>query len=869
MGFFDLGPVNIERGDEKEHKPRRHDCQSCGLFLECRTPKTTYTGQGKKGILILGGAVTSYEDRNENQSHGTTYNFLKKELEKQGIDIKRDCFYTHAVKCYSKGDRESKDFSNPTKSACSLMLHRELEELQPAIIIVTNQLAWDVLLYERKTGRASYASHYDWAGLTIPDQELMMWVCPIFDPEWVMDCDSERTPNKYRPLWDNHLEQIINLVGQKVPKFEIESRLQLAYTEEEAVVLVNKAMEWKEFAFDYETTGLKPHREGHDILAMSISNGDVAYGFLMYESSQFRSLICRLLQNPAVKIAHNGSFERSWSSIILNTAPCNLAHDPMVLWHCLHNTKPTGLKFLTYAFYGVLGYDSSIDQYIKASREEEAQYGANSFNNMRNAPWRPMIKYCTMDSLFTAWLRFDLLPRLHPRYQLPGYLFFMDAMEELDIASQNGMRLDLSVITQRKPELERRASELYTQIMNADLITKNWDKDRAFNPKSDAHVRHLLYNSLGMTPTAFTEGDNPLPSVDEDTLLTFSNRFPFLLDLLEYRGINKVLSTYLGQFLVENCDGIVHSFFHLHKVKTFRPSTSSVNLANQPKRDKETKKLIRTAIVPKRGHRLVEYDFKGAEVAIAAHVTGDRNLIKYVSDLSTDMHRDLACGLFFIKPEQVNKALRGNAVKGPWTFAQFYGSWHKQCARGVWDEIDIPNSEEIYGFNVVSHLKENGIMSYSDWEAHCEAQERVLWDEFFPDYKKWRERTYKSFVKNGYVNYENGFRYEGPATKNEVLNAPVQGFSFHTLMWAMRQSGKEFRKLELNSEFICQIYDAMVLDIDPAEEGIVDKIIWEFATQKVREHWDISVPLMVEKERSEIDGNWSAMTGCGYLGGYL
>ena len=180
--------------------------------------------------------------------------------------------------------------------------------------------------------------------------------------------------------------------------------------------------------------------------------------------------------------------------------------------------------------------------------------------------------------------------------------------------------------------------------------------------------------------------------------------------------------------------------------------------------------------------------------------------------------------------------------------------------------MNIKDPIKVYGIDVLAHLKTHGIKNYADWEEHVKEQERILWEERFPQYQEWRERTFDFFCKKGYIVYPNGFRYYGPATKNEVLNAPVQGPSFHCQLWCFTEVTKELENRKMNSCLIGQVHDSIIASVDPMEEDWVDRLIYDFGTQKVREHYSwIKVPLMIEKGMTEVDEPWSTKKDAGYL----
>lgn len=1012
FGFFNIEelPTATFEGINTKPDKRLVSCKNCKQYLECKSPQLSYIGEGGKKILIITGSVTRIEDNSENKEHSANYAFLKRHLKKCGIELETDCWYTHAIKCYFKSKTTS-----TMVSACHNKLIQEIRLLKPEHIVVLDYIAWEVLLDDRLGGRAAYSSFYNWCGEVIPDQCLGTYIHPIFDPSLVRE-EAERQVNKFLFSWYESMNNILTTLP--FPVINADDKIKITEDKKQALQWLEQINQWRSFAFDYETTGIKPYAEGHAITHASFSNGVISYSFPVFTDKEFQDALCKVLQNDSVKIAHNLTFERMWSEVILGTEVNRFIHDTMIMQHCVHNKKPTGLKFLTYAKYGYLGYDSEIDEYIGADTEDVKLYGANAFNRMKLAPSKKVMQYCAMDSLFTYWLYEDLgaiLKEKKDRYH--AYRFFIDAEHALCQATMNGMRVDVEEMAIQKKKLQDLLLPLYDEIMNHDLVLKKWDGGYRFNPKSDHDVRRVLYGLLKFEVIKRTDKNEP--SVDEEALEFYKDRCDLIPPLLEYRRWYKALNTYIKQYETEQTNSELHAFFGLGRVATFRGSCiaegslvyvaignieakipieevcvgdlvycfneygdlyvrkvlkvfnngkkevirihysygstahyldltsdhlvnigwtgtdkgiyakaidlpfynsvkisgllgnskdcgyikfnyermeflciektvydleveefhnyivneicvhncNSPNLQNVPVRDKEVRDVIRCLLKPKKGHKLIEYDYKANEVGGAASISGDPNLIKYVTDTSSDMHLDASVDLYMIDKDKVNKALR-NVTKGPFIFATFYGSYWKQTAKGVWDGINIKNPEKVYGFDVVKHLRSKGIKTYEHWEEHVKEQEYILWHERFPVYQNWREDTFDFFCKYGYVDYVNGFRYYGPATKNELLNAPIQGPSFHCQLWCFTEVTKELLRRKMESCLICQVHDSIVASVLPGEEDWVDRLIYEYGTRLVKEHYTwIKVPLMIEKAATEVDEPWSMKKDKGYLKG--
>jgi DNA polymerase I-like protein with 3'-5' exonuclease and polymerase domains len=169
-------------------------------------------------------------------------------------------------------------------------------------------------------------------------------------------------------------------------------RLEVIYDQEQTI------------AFDYETTGLKPQAEGHDIVYCGIApvvGGGNPFAFPLYSGNEVRRALARILRNRRVrKICHNMKFELLWSKEVLGVWPQGMLWDTMLAAHILDNRPGvTGLKFQTYVNFGVVGYDAEIDPYLRSSDKN-----ANSFNQIRGAPANKALRYCALDAYYTMQL---------------------------------------------------------------------------------------------------------------------------------------------------------------------------------------------------------------------------------------------------------------------------------------------------------------------------------------------------------------------------------------------------------------------------------------------------------------------------------
>ena len=861
MSFFDLLSTEpIVRGDEKITtqitKQTEFTCEDCKLYEGCRSPKLRYTGEGGRGILIVGEQPSRAEDGDGSYGSGKEYIFLKNALESVGVDIRKDCYYTTAINCAPTKTRL------PTYlevSACRKRLLSLIKKLRVSSVILVGETACDSLIAPRLSGRISGTPMYQFMGEHIPDQEYKVWLSPVWSVRSLVERKKYDDGNESKPrwerdsayflMWKTHLEEACNLSSF----VEAEYRDQCITTEDEATAIkwIESALDWDKMSFDYETTGRKPHREGHKIWSVSICDGFASYAFPFFNSKEFLASWKKLMLSSVKKIGQNIAYEIMWTHALLGYYPKNWFWDTMLGQHCLSNQKPTGLKFMVYTEFGHPGYDDDVDAYLKATTAEDNAHGANAINQIHRAPMDKLLLYNALDSLYTYKLA-ELQEARFTKDQRRGFDFFVESAQTLATVQENGFNLDVAVHAEVSKALDEQMIAQDKKIMSNEVLTQ-WSEGQ-FNHQSGPQLSRLLYEVLGIKPTMYTASKKP--SVDLEALSTI--KIPIVEDILAYRKTAKMKKTYISQYAIEVVDGKVHPYFNINGVDTYRSSSSSPNIQNQPKRDKNAKRLIRSFIKPSKGNRIVEFDYKSLEVIVNCCYSKDPSLVKYIIDPSTDMHRDSAADCFLLKPEEVTKALR-NDVKGQFVFAEFYGSYYAQVAADLW--------ETAHAHKLVDHLKDKGIVSYQDFENHIKEAERIMWEDRFPVHNEWREAQWKFYQKKGYVELLTGFRAYGPMRKNNTFNTPVQGSGYHILQWTMNQVNKKVEKLE-RSRLIGEIHDSCVGDIHPSESDLIDYWYWLYGTQKVREHWDwITVPLTVEKEQSEIDGSWADMKECGHLKG--
>lgn len=857
-GFFQID-TPIIRGDEKIKSKKattiKTNCGTCGLSHSCKSPQLGIQGNGNAGILIVLPPVEKAEDVSGEYYSSTIGKELKNLLD-ETFDVAEDCHTIAAAQCYSK-----KKLNGKMTQACAGKVQQAIKKLNPKVILTFGKEAIDAVVLHKMTGRLSGIQLKDWVGYTIPDQEFKCFICPTWDHKLLVH---NRTGYTLDPVVKKQIqEQIKNAYKHLAIPFEIidySKMVTVVEKEKTALHLIHEYYGKKQFAFDYETTGLKPHRQGHEIYTASFSDGAHAYAFPFFNTQAFRESWKLLLRNKNGKICHNAKFENNWT---LNRANQdhdggyninNMIADTMLDAHILQNTKKTNLKFLTYVHFGIAGYDSEIDAYLQATADEKKKHGANAFNQIKKAPVSLLLKYNAMDSLFTYKL-WEIQQRQLDRHLHEGSDFFRDASMELSIVENNGIHLDEENASRQFTKLTNRMDHLQQMILQSAEM-KKWDRSEEFRPSAPQDIAHLLFDCLEIKADKDDLTPTGKPKSDIEALNKYN--LPIVKNVLSWRKTKKTRDTYLEGFMKESVDGFIHTSLNLGTVDTFRSSSNDPNLQNIPARDEKTMRILRELILARPNHKLCEYDYKAMEAVIIAIYNQDPNWIKYVSDVGNDMHRDMAAKTVIRKKEDVQKDER-QITKNGFVFPTIYTSYWKNTAKNMWDQFSA---------DTLKHLRSEGIKNLEDYRSHIKSVERWFWEDQFPVGYEWMNKAIKTYKKKGYVELYTGFRCYGPLTRAQIINTPVQGTASHCKLWTLQQVNRIITKKKMNSKILLEIHDSIIPDINPAEEMYMDHLLWNYGTQKIREHWEwLNVPLFIEKKISAINGNWANMENMGLLHG--
>lgn len=326
-----------------------------------------------------------------------------------------------------------------------------------------------------------------------------------------------------------------------------------------------------------------------------------------------------------------------------------------------------------------------------------------------------------------------------------------------------------------------------------------------FNINSPKQLGEILFERMGLkggkkTKTGYSTAADILEKLSADN--------PIVADILEYRGLTKLKSTYadgLADYIGE--DGRIHTSFNQTITATGRISSTEPNLQNIPMRT-ELGRLIRKVFVPKEGYLFADADYSQIELRVLAHISGDRQLIEaYKSD--ADIHRITASKVFHTPFEEVTDLQRRNAK------AVNFGIVYGISSFGLSQDLSIGRKEA---------------------EAYINQ-----YFETYPDVKRFLDRQVEEAKEKGYVTTMFGRRRPIPELKSSnfmqrsfgervAMNSPIQGTAADIIKIAMIHVWEELKKRGLKSRLILQIHDELLIETKESETEEVKKLLAEEMT---------------------------------------
>lgn len=397
MGFFSKKETSIKRTKQ---------CSRCKLFIDCNNPNLEGFINPNSKILFIGDIPSKRSQSAGKCINGVLEKILIDALNNIGIDFYTECSYVPVLGCHIADIDKNANRINRAIKYCYPGIQHVLMKSNPKVIVSLGKHATKSFL--KKYWERDFGKFRRWRGFHIPIREYKAWLVPLYSPKTLaqnIDAEFGKQRNMFltnKVILENDLLLVKSLLDQEFPEYENELKYCHVLTEKEGLSYLDNLIQRnpKFLAFDYETTGLKPYNKDHKIYSVSFcyeDNRAVAFRW----TDKVKELTKPILENESIKkIASNMKYENVWSDIISDIDVQGWFWDTMLMAHVMDSrSEITSLKFQAFVNMGVLDYESSIKQYLRAD-------SSNGLNNIFNCDELNMLKYNAMDSLLEYRLAF-------------------------------------------------------------------------------------------------------------------------------------------------------------------------------------------------------------------------------------------------------------------------------------------------------------------------------------------------------------------------------------------------------------------------------------------------------------------------------
>lgn len=374
-----------------------------------------------------------------------------------------------------------------------------------------------------------------------------------------------------------------------------------------------------------------------------------------------------------------------------------------------------------------------------------------------------------------------------------------------------------------KAELEAYGAQLTGRIL--ELETSIYEKaGETFNINSPKQLGVILFEKLQMPNGKKTKTGY---STAADVLERLAPDYPIVSEILEYRQLTKLKSTYAdGLALCIAPDGRIHSTFNQTITATGRISSTEPNLQNIPIR-MELGRLIRKVFVPKEGYVFIDADYSQIELRVLAHMSGDQNLIAAYQH-AEDIHRITASQVFHTPLEAVTDLQRRNAK------AVNFGIVYGISSFGLSQDLSITR-KEAEGYIASYFETYPGIKIFLD-RLVTDAKEKGYAETMFG-----RRRPVPELASSNFMQRSFGERI--------AMNSPIQGTAADIIKIAMIRVKQHLEREQLKSKLILQVHDELLIEAAADEEEYVKTLLAE----EMRHAADLAVTLEVDVKSGR---NW-------------
>ncbi|MGB6093418.1 MAG: DNA polymerase I [Moheibacter sp.] len=578
-------------------------------------------------------------------------------------------------------------------------------------------------------------------------------------------------------------------------------------------LLIEKLLQQKEVCFDTETTGLDALSAELVGISFSFEPGKGYYVPFPQNREEAQSII--------------DEFKDFFESESILKIGHNLKYDYKVLYK--YGVRPNGKHFDTMIAHYLLNPD--MQHGMDALAENYLNYKPMPIENLIGKKGKNQLtfdkvnlddqkEYAVEDSDITLQLKYFFEPqltetktdKLFEDIEMP----LMEVLADMEI---EGIRLDKNILAEQSKTISVEIQNLEKKIY--------LDAGEEFNLNSPKQLGDILFDKLKLDSKAKKTKTGQY-ATGEEILIKLKDKHPVINDILDYRQLQKLQSTYVDALPkeVREDTGRVHTTFMQTVAATGRLASVNPNLQNIPVRSEEGRKIRKAFVAKDENSVLISADYSQIELRIIAHLSGDPAMLEAFNN-GEDIHKSTAAKVFKIKPEEVTREQRSRA---------------KAVNFGI-----------IYGVSSFGLAEQTSL-------SRSEAKQLIdTYYETYPVLKDFIDNSIHKARENGFVETILGRRrylrdinsrnaiVRGHAERNAV-NAPIQGSAADVIKIAMINLQKKLKK-DFKTKMLLQVHDELIFDVPKSELETVKPVIKETMESAVK----LSIPLIVDVGVGE---NW-------------
>lgn len=581
---------------------------------------------------------------------------------------------------------------------------------------------------------------------------------------------------------------------------------QLIETEEDARKLFDLFVTKQILSLDTETTSVNPIDAELIGLSFAAEEGKAFYVAIPAEREKAERIVNifkPLYESPDIlKIGQNIKYDME---VLMNygvrlSAPM---FDTMIAHYVLQPEQKHNMDILAET---LLNYQTvHIDELIGPKGKGQ--------KSMRDLSPASVCDYAAEDADVTLRLYNVLKPRLKEAgVEQLFYDIEMPLVPVLAEMETTGVRLDTEALAETSKVLTERMKQIEINIYEL--------AGHEFNISSPKQVGEVLFGEMKIVekPKKTKTGQYV---TSEEVLQQLRSKAPIVADILEHRGLKKLLGTYVDALpkLINPRTGHIHTSFNQAVTATGRLSSSDPNLQNIPVRGEDGKE-IRKCFIPEPGELFFSADYSQIELRVMAHLSGDKNMIEAFRE-GYDIHAATAARIYKEKIEDVSRDQRTKAKRA--NFGIIYGI----TVFGLAERLEISRDE-------AKQLIDGYFETFPDVHAYMEkakelAREHGYAETFF------HRRRYLPDITSHNATVRN-------FAERNAINAPIQGSAADIIKIAMVKIYERFRKEGIRSRMILQVHDELNFSVVPEEKEKVERIVLE----EMQNAYPLQVPLVAD-----------------------